>query len=108
MSRSTRSEQARRINEARSLFLKYGSPTRAADELATRFHISRRQAYRYVEEAQSLSSPVPIPGSKSTFTVKLPSDLIQRIRQRAKSTGQSISDTVAHALELLLKRRSGG
>ncbi|MBW2067148.1 MAG: CopG family transcriptional regulator [Deltaproteobacteria bacterium] len=54
-----------------------------------------------------MGKEVPIPEKRIAFTVKLSQNLIQAIRQRAKSTGQSLSDIVTQALEAFLYKGQG-
>jgi len=83
--------------------------TDAAATLGARYGMSKRQAYRYLHEAQQQPQPVPIPQHKIAFTVKLSEGLVQRLRQRARSSGQTLSELVSQALEALLgKGREGG
>ena len=107
MARSSSSERARRINAALALIEQHGSAARAAAALAAEYGMSRRQAYRYVHEAEVMGKEVPIPEKKIAFTVKLSQNLIQVVRQRAKSTGQSLSDIVTQALEAFLYKGRG-
>jgi predicted DNA-binding transcriptional regulator YafY len=107
MIRSSNLERAQRHNAALALIKKHKSLAKAAKELATRYSISTRQAYRYVREAKDMGKKIPIPDSKRAFTVKLSQGLIQKLRQRAKSTGQTISEMVTQALEALLQKDRG-
>ena len=86
----------------------HGSLAQAATAVAARFGLSKRQAYRYVREANRLGERVPIPEPKVAFTVKLPRDLIGAVRRFATSTGQPLSEIVTQALEAFLGRGRGG
>ncbi|HDL90112.1 MAG TPA: hypothetical protein ENG14_04340 [Thermodesulforhabdus norvegica] len=109
MARSSSWERAQRINAALALIKEYESVTKAAVALAARYGISKRQAYRYIHEAEVLGKQVPIPEAKIAFTVKLSQRLIQELRQQAKYTGQTLSEIVTQALEAFLhKDRQGG
>lgn len=107
MKRCSSSEHARRVNAALVLIGKGRRPANAAVELAARYGISRRQAYRYVREAGIIGEKVPIPEPKVTFTVKLSETLIRTLRHRARSTGQSLSAVVTLALEAFLHKGRG-
>lgn len=107
MAKSSRSEHAQRINAAVELMKKYGSPAQAAGALAGRYRMSQRQAYRYVQLAQTVGASVTIPESKLAFTVKLPRGLIQAIRQHAARAGQPLGDVVAQALTAFLAEGGG-
>ena len=61
MARSSGSEWAGRVNVALALIKRYGCVTEAAAQLVSRYGISKRQAYRYLREAQLIGKEVPIP-----------------------------------------------
>jgi hypothetical protein len=85
------------------------SPSEVVSSLVAKFDLSARQAYRYLQEAQRTRKPLALPQPKAVFTVKLPIDLIQRVRQIARGRGQAISDLVTEALEdFLTKRKTHG
>jgi hypothetical protein len=109
MGRSSRTERARRINAAVALLRQHDSAALAAAAMASRYGISRRQAYRYVHQAEVIGKEVSIPDKKIAFTVKLSQNLVEALRQYATSTGQSLSDIVTEALEAFLykDRRRG-
>lgn len=104
MSRSSASERAERINAARVLLARHASAAEAVAELQSVYGMSRRQAYRYVDAAKSLKHPIPTPKSKIAFTIKVPVELVDAVREKARSTGRSISEIVTEALEKLLGR----
>jgi len=64
-----------------------------------RFGVSRRQAYRYIEEALRIKRTVPVPERKVVFTVKVPESLVSLIRHVANATGESLSVIVTQAPE---------
>ncbi len=107
MSKSSRSERAQRVNAAVELIQQCGSLAQAATALAVRYTVSKRQAYRYVREANLLGERMPIPVPKAAFTVKLPRDLIQAVRHCAASTGQPLGEIVAQALEAFMGKERG-
>ncbi|MFQ5930040.1 MAG: ribbon-helix-helix protein, CopG family [Acidobacteriota bacterium] len=94
-----------RINAALDLLQKDYSASEAARELADRCGISQRQAYRYVQQAQEVGKPVPVPERKIAFTVKLSEKLVHGLRQYARSTGKSLSEIVTQALQAFLRNR---
>jgi hypothetical protein len=102
MSKASTSERNKRINLAISLLAKSLSSAQVTLELQKLFGISQRQAYRYVQEAVKVKEALPIPEKKIVFTVKLPISLVERVRKFSKSTGESISDVTARALEHVL------
>ena len=67
------------------------------------YGISKRQAYRYIQEAKMIRKDVPIPDTKIAFTVKLSQNLIQALRQQAKDTGKTLSEIVTRSLEAFLQ-----
>jgi hypothetical protein len=83
------------------------STTEVLEGLVARYGLSRRQAYRYLREAQQATSPLPVPESKSVFTVKLPRSLILEVRRRARHQCCSIGLWVERALRLELERSKG-
>jgi hypothetical protein len=64
--------------------------------------LSERQARRYVNAARATPDGVPVPERTAVFTVRLAPSLIAGLRQRARSTGQTLSATVADAVRLYL------
>lgn len=109
--RASSPERARRINAGAELLESGSSVAEAARELAVRFEISERQARRYVERAQ-LRGLVPVPGPVQLFTVRLPVELVERLREFTKMSGRTLSLVVAQALAEFLgnrrRRRRGG
>lgn len=96
-------EYARRVNVAAELL---GSGQQLAEvvaALADRFGCSPRQARRYVERAGEGGRAV-VPEQTAVFTVKLPTTLAARVRERARESGVTISALVARALTEFLAR----
>ncbi len=106
MSKSSKSEQARRVNATVSLLKRKTSPE-VLSWLIAQYGLSRRQAYRYLQRAQSAGGPVLVPEAKKVFTVKLPVSLIRQVRQQARRQGGAISSWVAQALRRSLNLRQG-
>lgn len=71
--------------------------------LADRFGCSVRQACRYAEHAAH-GGPAVVPEETTVFTVKLPTALAVRVRERARESGSTISALVAQALTEFLAR----
>jgi hypothetical protein len=69
--------------------------------------MSRRQAYRYVQEAQSLTVPVPLTEPSVAVTFKLPPSLVNGVRARAAADRTTISETVSRALSAYLSGPGG-
>lgn len=105
MSRSSAAERNQRVNLTISLLKQLPSSSRVVIELVNRYGLSRRQAHRYVQEAQETDTLLPVPEPKIVFTVKLPGSLVQRIRALANATGDSLSELTSDALERFLRRR---
>jgi hypothetical protein len=110
MARSPNSDRVRRLNAAVELVCEHGSTAQAAKMLAQRYGLSKRQAYRYLREAQAHPHPLPVPEAKIVFTVKLPKGLVHELRQFASGSGTTLSEVVSKALETFLRRskRRGG
>jgi predicted DNA-binding transcriptional regulator YafY len=104
VTRASLSERVERINAARGLLLEGFAMVEAAEQLASRFQVSPRQAYRYLEEAVEAREPLRSPEPKVAFTVKLPIRLVEELRSRARKPGRSLSDFVAEALWRALGR----
>jgi hypothetical protein len=96
-------KMAERLNLARDL-LRQKQLTVAVSELAQTCSISRRQAYRYLRQAQGLKAPVPVGDPKVAFTVKLSRSLADKLRAYASATGMTLSDIVSRAVVRLLNR----
>ena len=107
MTRSSESEQARRVNATVSLLRRKVSAPEALNWLIARYGISRRQAYRYFQQAQAARGPLILPEAKEVFTVKISVSLIRKVRQRARREGGTISQWVEVALRHSLSRRQG-
>jgi hypothetical protein len=72
--------------------------------LTEEFGLSQRQAYRYLQEAQTIKRPVPVSAPSVAFTVKVPEDIAVKLRAHAKATGTTIGDVVSRAVSALLTR----
>ena len=68
--------------------------------------LSRRQAYRYLLQAQSRLELRPLPEPKAVFTVNLPIKLIQAVRLGCRKRQQPISRIVAQVLQQWLEQSS--
>ena len=107
MARASDAQKAERLNLARTLLREHEHLPEAAEQLARSSAISRRQAYRYLKQAQQLKAPVPVGDAKVAFTVKLSRSLVQRLRRYAASTGWTLSEMVSRALLAVLNRGGG-
>jgi len=108
MKRSPRAELVKRINAAHLLVKEGRTTEKAVATIMKRFRVSKRQAYRYLEEAQHLLRPASVPERNVVFTVKLPEGVAALIRHVAQATGESLSGLVAQALRAFLQRRGYG
>ncbi len=107
MARATDAQKAKRLNGARILLRKHNRLPEAAERLARGWSISKRQAYRYLEQAQQLKHPMPVEDAKVSFTVKLSRRLVERLRRYGASTGLTLSEIVSRALLAVLHRGRG-
>jgi predicted DNA-binding transcriptional regulator YafY len=107
MTRASDAQKAERLNLARTLLRGNEHLPEAAEHLAQTCSISRRQAYRYLEQAQQLKRPVPVGDAKVSFTVKLSRSLVDRLRAYAASTGLTLSEIASRALLAVLHRGGG-
>ena len=107
MTKSSESEQARRVNVTASLLRQKTSPPEVLSWLIAHYGVSRRQAYRYLQQAQNIRVPLPVPEAKGVFTVKLPVSLIRQVRQRSGRERGAISQWVERALRRSLNLRRG-
>lgn len=107
MTKSSESEQARRVNATVSLLKQKASPSEVLSWLIGHYGLSRRQAYRYLQQAQNAHGPLAVPEAKRVFTVKLSVSLIRQVRQQARREGGAISQWVELALRRSLKLRQG-
>lgn len=80
------------------------SPEAVLSALSHRCGLSRRQAYRYLLQAQNHLELRPVPEPKAVFTVNLPRRLIGAIRVRCRHERQPISRVVAQVLEQWLQQ----
>ncbi len=108
MAKSSSVEHVKRINTAMRLIQQHRSTAKIVTVLVTKYGISHRQAYRYIEAAARAKKPTPIPEEKVPFTVKLPPRLIKKIHRHATGSEQTLSDVVSQALTVFLKRRGRG
>jgi predicted HicB family RNase H-like nuclease len=100
VAKSSEAEQARRVNVTISLLEQRNSVAEVLAEIVAHYGLSRRQAYRYLQQAQQAGSPLPVPERKAVFTVKLPRRLIAQVRRQARQQRCSISSWVEQALRV--------
>jgi len=107
VTKSSESEKTRRVNATVHLLEEATSPLKVLNELVAAYGISRRQAYRYLQQAQVAGQAVPVPEVKVVFTVKLSRSVVQQVRRQARRKGGSISQWVEQALQRALNPRLG-
>ena len=76
----------------------------AAEALTRKFGLSRRQAYRYLQEAQEIDAPVLVASPSIPITIKIPADVVKRLRSHAQTSGMTIGEIVAHAIVSFLDK----
>ena len=94
-------EYAVRVNRAVGL-LGDMSPADAVRALQAEHALSERQARRYVNAALEWPEGVAVPERTAVFTVRLAPSLIAGLRRHADARGQTLSATVAEAVERFL------
>jgi hypothetical protein len=96
-------EYAVRVNRAVEL-LADRSPADAVRGLQSEYGLSERQGRRYVNEALARPDGVVVPERTVVFTVRLAPSLIVGLRERALSSGVSLSAAVAAAVGAYLEQ----
>jgi predicted DNA-binding transcriptional regulator YafY len=109
MARSTKAAKARRLNAAHRLLEGKAELSEAAQSLSREFGLSRRQAYRYLDQAGALSQPVPVEEASIPLTLKLPPSAVRLLRSYASQSGLTLGEIVTRALTAFLSglRRHG-
>lgn len=103
MMRSTKVQKNERLNAAHRLIAQGIGMAEAAMMLARDYGLSRRQAYRYVEEAQTLARPAPVVEPSMAVTFKLPVSVVSKLRAHAAAHNQTLSKTVSRAISRFLQ-----
>ena len=110
MSRATKVHKARLVNAAYRLLAQRTEVADAARQLEDEFALSRRQAYRYLEQAAALGAPVPAVEPMVAITFKLPVSIVRALRAYARRSGLTLGQIVTQALTAFLgalQRRRG-
>ena len=110
MTRATKADKARLLNAAYRLLGQQTEVADAAQQLAEKFVLSRRQAYRYLEQAAALSAPVSAVEPTVAVTFKLPVSIVRGLRAYARRSGLTLGQVVTQALTAFLgavRRRRG-
>jgi hypothetical protein len=82
------------------------SPEAILSALMVRAGVSRRQAYRYLLQAQKRVALRPVPEQRNVFTVNLPRRLIRAVRARCRQQRRRISHVVTEVLQQWLEQPS--
>ena len=98
MTRSSNTDKNHRLNAAFELLSKGYALAEAAESLSQQFGLSRRQAYRYLQEAQGIDAPVLVASFSIPITIKIPADVVKRLRSHAQTSGMTIGEIVAQAI----------
>src|SRR5215831_14385356 len=109
MTRSTDAQKAERLNAAHRLLARGTELADAATMLSRDFGLSRRQAYRYLEEAQAIGHPVAVTEPSVPITLKIPGSVVHDLRRYSAASGLTLGDIVARAILRFIKatRRHG-
>src|SRR5260370_763813 len=107
MGRASQAETAKRLNLARNLLQQSDRFAQAIHKLAGSCSVSPRQAYRCLHQAERLNAPVPVVTAKIPFTVKLPENLVKRLRRYVKRSRSTLSEVVSQAVIAWLDRGRG-
>lgn len=102
MARSTKADKARLLNAALHLLERNMALSEAAQRLSGEFGLSRRQAYRYLEQAADLGQPVPVEEASIPITLKLPPSTVRLLRSYAARSGLTLGEIMARALRAFL------
>jgi predicted DNA-binding transcriptional regulator YafY len=102
MSRATKTHKARLLNAAYRLLAQRTDVADAARQLEGEFALSRRQAYRYLEQAAALSAPVAAVEPTVAITFKLPVSIVRVLRAYARRSGLTLGQIVTEALTAFL------
>jgi predicted DNA-binding transcriptional regulator YafY len=103
-------EYAVRVNRA-VVLLRECSAADAVRALQAEHGLSERQARRYVNAALERPGGVVVPERTAVFTVRLAPSLVAGLRERARSSGQTLSAATAEAVRAYLDQaheRHGG
>jgi hypothetical protein len=107
MVRSTQAQRAERVTAAQDLLARGTSMAEAAVALSRDFGLSRRQAYRYLEEARAVAPAPAIADASVTITLKIPRNTIRELRAYSASSGLTLSEIVRRAISAFLSAARG-
>ncbi|WP_211703594.1 hypothetical protein [Paraburkholderia aspalathi] len=95
------------MNAAFHLLADGRSLNEAVEAMAEQHGISRRQAYRYLQEAQHLSSPVVVAEPTIPITLKVPAAVAVTLRAYAQANDLTMGETLTRAVCALLATAGG-
>lgn len=75
--------------------------------LAQDYGLSRRQAYRYLAEAQTMVRPAPAVEPSIAVTFKLPVNIVRELRTHAAAGDLTLSEIVSRAISHFLTSEHG-
>jgi len=104
MPRSTDTQKAERLNAAHGLLVRGVTLADAAMALSRDFRLSRRQAYRYLEEAEAIGHPVPVGEPSVPVTLKIPGNIVRDLRAHSAASGLTLGEIVARAVAAFLAK----
>jgi hypothetical protein len=107
MARSTQAQRAERVRAAQELLARGTSMVEAAVALSRDFGLSRRQAYRYLEEVQAVAPAPTVAEASVTITLRIPSNIVRELRAYSVSSGLSLSEIVRRAISAFLSAARG-
>lgn len=107
MARSTQAQRAVRVRAAQELLARGTSTAGAALALTRDFGLSRRQAYRYLEEAQAVTPAPAVAERAVTITLKVPGNIVRELRAYSASSGLTLSEAIRRAISAFLSAARG-
>ena len=102
MARSTDAQKSERLNAAHSLLARGLGLRGAVTSLSRQFGISQRQAYRYLQEAETIGHPVPVVAPSVPITLKIPGNIVGEVRAYSVISGLTLSEIVTRAITAFL------
>src|SRR5215469_8938384 len=102
MARSTKLQKSEHLNAAHRLLSRGTTMADAATILSSERGISLRQAYRYLDQAQTIGHAVPVSEPSIPVTFKIPGDIILQLRAYSAVSGLTLSEIVTRALRAFL------
>ena len=109
MARSTEVQKAERLSAAHSLLSRGVRLAEAVQSLSRDFGLSRRQAYRYLQEAQEIGHSVPVVEPSVPITLKMAGNIARDLRAYSVTSGLTLGEIVTRAVTAFLAtvRRRG-